>query len=213
MTTPGPLHVVDTNVLFNWVAHLCGAGPPPWVDNRGAQRRFRAKLAAAARFCEEPHHDILIPHVALIELYGVFLQKSYDLDDYENWHRKRRAALTSLEYHLTASNSRVRCDDRPVDIELALNLCRVPIPQVVLDEQRRAAARATHYDFVPKALDGIDAGVLAAAWQTAEREPGRRVVLVTDDAGLRNLVRFYAGQPGLVVAGRAFPSNLRAAKA
>ncbi len=209
MSPVRPIHVVDTNVLFNWLGHHCSLTPPPWATRPGARRRFEDKLAAAARFCEDPGHEIVIPHMALIELYGVFLQKSYDLDDYEGWHRRRRAALNTLEYHLMDPAGRVRCDDRPMDVELALNLCRVPIPDPLLARQRRNGRD----DFVPKALDGLDAGVLAAAWGTAEEATARRVVLVTDDSGLRNFVRHYAGTPNAMVAGRRFPSNLRSARA
>ena len=205
-----PAHVVDTNVLFDWVGHLCRTEPPRGASNK-RNARFRRRMAAAARFCEDPLHEIVVPGLVLVELYGVFLQKGYALDDYHGWVRRRQAALNPLEVLLFDPESHVTYDDRPLDVELAVNLCKELVPNDVRRRQRGRAQRVGDPDFVAKALDGMDAGVVAAAWRVAEESPQRRVVLVTNDTGLRVAMGAWGRQERFCVAGRLFPRNLRAA--
>lgn len=199
----GPLCVVDTNVLVNWVK-----------ARARAKDDMRKSCARSRRFCESAKHEIYVPGVVLVELYGTFLQRDIDLADYQRWYRHRRSALQALEQKMFGGCRHISMGGTTFDDTLAITLSSHPIPGDLrseleeLNNQRRPVYRDRGWaPPVNKLLDGIDAAILATAWTLAALEPNRDVVLVSWDKALRMAAEHLRGE---TIGSRVCPTNLMA---
>lgn len=168
-----PRYVLDTNVLYEWAE---------WY--RGRKTWYTASSRA---LCENANHDLYVPEVVLAELHGVYLQKDIDLGQYALWRRQRCSAMNPVLGQLYKGSGPFELGEDDSDSNRAAMLCMQPIPPQLQKLLRRPSGRSI------KLFDGIDALVVAAAWEQAKRTPGRRVLVVTWDSSLVSGVRCVSG--------------------
>jgi hypothetical protein len=201
--------ILDTNILFLWLAHRSGI--PPYDDYEIERRQ------AAVRLVESPTRQadkIVIPAIVWIELCGLFLQKDIDPFDYALWRRKRQSALAPLTCLLFQDTQHPLCiGEEPLPHELAHFLCNLEATPQTIErwQNQRERAEANGKQKVIKGLDGIDSAILAYAWsyaaQKLAREQREQVFLITDDRGLGHTLNDLRKRR-ISFADQAFPQNL-----
>ena len=199
------LYVVDTNVLFDWA-----------LSYTGYRGRNEWRLRQSRRFCEDHRNQIHLPGLVLLELHGVFLHKGIDLERYDLWFRKRKAALQPLQRLFYGADSHFELGEDEFDGNVAASLCTWPANQKLRNSLAELQAHRMKSSIYPpdrppqvKLLDGVDAGIVATAYDLAKREAPRPVKVVSWD---RTLVFAVNGLRGEKVYSYRFPENLTAGR-
>ncbi len=167
-----PRYVLDTSVLYLYLRGKAGFG-----DGAVAPRYCKAfdRLLAGSH--------VIIPHIVLVEMMGQFFHTNIDLDDYEQWRRRRKVAFNPiLSAVFQKSNVHVR-QERPR--MAAINRAHEIIPEKTVTKLSRRFSGGTLRPREPKYLDGADAQILDDAICTAMEDRTTKCYLVTSDTLLK----------------------------
>ncbi len=172
--------ILDTSVLYEWQKGKNGFGHEPRNEKlaKGIDTLLRTE-------------KIVLPRTVIFEFMSQYFHTCIDLDNYDLWFRKRKAAINPLwDLIFTAGNVSIASEKMPV-MRITNSLCE-KIPEVMIQDIQRKYAKWSiekqqERKREPKLLDGMDAAILHEAVQTA-RNTEAQCVLLSLDYGMVSVV-------------------------
>lgn len=163
-------YVLDTSVLYTYLKGKAGFG-----GGAGNARQQEA-IWQLLRL-----RQVVIPHIALVELIGQFFHTNIDLSNYPQWHRVRMAAFNPILATLFSHSLHVRIRmTAPRRDALAVGYELLPA-SVVTELLTRFPAGARLRPREPKYLDGVDLQILDDAVRVAMERPAEATFLISGD--------------------------------
>ncbi len=177
-----PVYVVDTNILYTFLEGQAKFGNK---KNKKELRRDQDRIRTLFKT-----EEVVIPQAVMVEMMGLFFQIQINLNDYNQWHRKRKSVFDNLIIHYIFSERHQVsiCDENPG--MLAMEISGNPISADCINQLRQQYNHAPHWkkrgknSREPKLLDGVDTLIIATAIHVATVNNARQCVIVSNDKGL-----------------------------